>query len=104
MQASPILRVNVPRAAPSLARSLVSVPLDEFATQMLDPSKAIPMGELPTTKSPSTPPSFARILVTVLLPVFVTQILAPSNATPVGLPSTAKVAERFASYQWRMAI
>jgi len=53
--------------APSLARSLVTVPLLPFETQMLAPSKATPLGYEPTAKLPWTTPSLARSLVTVPL-------------------------------------
>ena len=52
--------VNVPRFAPSLASSLVTLLEPKFATQMLRPSKVIPTGELPTLKVPITAPSGAN--------------------------------------------
>jgi hypothetical protein len=52
----------------------------KFATQMLAPSKAIPMGPLPTAKVPRVVPSLARSLVTFpLKEAFATQMLVPSN-------------------------
>ena len=83
--------MQVPTQTPSLARSLVTVLLPLFATQMLAPSKAMPMGLEPALNVPKTAPSLARSLVTVLLSLFVTQMLAPSKATPAGVP-TGKVA------------
>src|SRR5215472_276071 len=65
--------------------------VSEFATQILVPSKATPLGCPPTEKVPRSEPSVAFSLVTVLAPVFVTQMLAPSKATPWGPAPTAKV-------------
>jgi hypothetical protein len=48
---------------------------------MLDPSKAIPNGCIPTVNVPCGEPSLARSLATLLLPEFVTQIFAPSKAS-----------------------
>src|SRR2546430_1382210 len=58
---------------------------------MLAPSKATPLGALPTAKVPSVDPSLAFSLVTLLLPKFATQMLAPSKATKTGPVPTAKV-------------
>ena len=44
----PLPTEKVPRLAPSLARSFVTVLLIPLATQMLAPSKATPCGSLPT--------------------------------------------------------
>src|SRR3990170_2992335 len=96
---------KAPRLAPSEARSLVTVALSWFATQMLAPSKATPKGALPTPKAPRVAPSEARSLVTLLLPEFATQMLAPSKATPKGALPTAKLAPFWlASYQRSRAI
>src|SRR5215468_9781156 len=65
--------------------------VSEFATQILLPSKATPLGCPPTEKVPSTEPSLAFSLVTLLAPVFVTQMLAPSKATSTGPLPAAKV-------------
>jgi len=51
---------KLPRLAPLLARSLVTVLLLEFVTHMLVPSNATPVGTLPTAKVPSNLPSLAR--------------------------------------------
>src|SRR5580704_5647321 len=58
---------------------------------MLAPSKATPVGLVPTVKVPTSEPSLACSLVTLLLAIFATQMLAPSKATPRGLPPTVKV-------------
>src|SRR5437870_4039141 len=58
---------------------------------MLAPSKATPLGALPTAKVPSVDPLLAFSLVTLLLPKFATQMLAPSKAKPMGPLPTAKV-------------
>src|SRR5271169_251352 len=42
--------LKLPKTMPSLARSLVTVLLPKFATQMLAPSKHTPRGSLPTAK------------------------------------------------------
>src|SRR5690242_3236904 len=52
---------NVPSAAPSRARSLVTLLLPWFVTQMLLPSKATPTGFWPTMKVPWIDPSLAKI-------------------------------------------
>src|SRR5258708_8860733 len=54
---------------------------------MFAPSKAIPVGTVPTAKVPSTLPVLASSLVTFLLPAFVTQMLAPSKAKLCGVRS-----------------
>src|SRR5258708_3699125 len=82
---------KVPSVAPLLARSLVTLLLPSFATQMLAPSKATNPGHAPTAKVPSVEPSEARSLLTLLLAASVTQMLAPSKATPKGKNPTAKV-------------
>src|SRR5260370_1054057 len=58
---------------------------------MLAPSKATPMGWVPTAKVPSVAPLLASSLVTLLLLSFAAQMLAPSKATPKGKIPTAKV-------------
>jgi hypothetical protein len=50
-----------------------------FTTQMLAPSKATPMGELPTGKVPRVAPLLDS-LVTLLLLKFATQMFALSKA------------------------
>ncbi len=57
---------------------------------MLAPSKATPIGPVPTAKVPSVVPSLARSLVTLLLLKFATQMLVPSKATPIGAAPTLK--------------
>src|SRR5208283_1285222 len=66
----------------------VTLLLPKFATQMLLPSKATPLGLLPTEYVPTIAPLLANSLVTLLLPSFVTQILLPSKATQTGLVAT----------------
>src|SRR5260221_14107191 len=68
--------------------------LPEFATQMLAPSKATPLGWSPTVNVPRRVPSLARSLVRVLLPPFAAQTLAPSKATPLGCSPTVNVPRR----------
>src|SRR6267143_562906 len=58
---------------------------------MLAPSKATPLGALPTANVPSVDPSLAFSLVTLLLDRFDTQMLTPSKAKPSGELPTAKV-------------
>src|SRR5438132_1301032 len=64
---------KVPRFAPLLARSLVTLP--SLVTQMSAPSKATPTGNFSTGKVPRIAPSLARSLVTLLLPLFAVQML-----------------------------
>src|SRR5262245_15081697 len=81
-------------AANAIGRRFYSVEaelLSVFATQILLPSKATPLGCPPTEKVPSREPSVALSLVTLLAPVFATQMLAPSKATPTGPFPTGKV-------------
>ena len=66
---------NVPSVFPSLARSLVTVPLATFETHTLAPSKVTPYGCTPTGNVPSTWPSAALNLVTVLSLKFAVQML-----------------------------
>ena len=74
----------------SLTRSFVTVLFPEFATQMLTPSNAMPLGSIPTANVPSVAPSLARSWVIVPLWLFETQMLAPSNAIASGLLPTVK--------------
>src|SRR5258705_190387 len=90
--------VKVPRRAPSLARSLVTLLLCVFATQMLAPSKATAVGRLPTLKVPCTAPSLVRNLVTLELSEFVTQMLAPSKARPIGDVPTVNLVVKFGDH------
>src|SRR5262252_1628676 len=66
------LTAKVPRVVPSLARSLVTVPLLTLPTQILAPSNARLLGCAPTVKVPALVPS-RLYLVTVSLK-FVTHI------------------------------
>jgi DNA-binding SARP family transcriptional activator len=77
----------------AVAQRFETVLLPLFATHMCVPSKAIPMGPLPTTWLHGTPhaPSIARSLVTVVAAEFATQMCVPSKATPTGLTPVAKV-------------
>src|SRR5205814_10734520 len=93
-----------PTTLSPLARSLLTVLLPLFATQMLAPSKATPWGLEPTAKVPSSAPSLARSLLTSLLTAFVAQMLVPSKASAMGWVPTAKVMPlRFASYHFSNA-
>src|SRR6266550_2574649 len=91
---------KVPRIAPSLARTLVTLPSAQMLapskakappTQMLAPSKTTPPPA--AAKVPRLAPSLARSLVTPS--EFPTHMLAPSKAMPRGKVPTAKV-PRFA--------
>src|SRR3989442_14935147 len=82
--------LKVPSTAPSVARSLVTLLLPLFTTQMLAPSKANSKGPLPAGKVPRVAP-LLESFVTLLLPEFATQILCPSKATPTGRLPTPKV-------------
>src|SRR6267142_6097551 len=52
---------KVPRIAPSIGPTFMTLFDPELATQRLVPSKAIPVGPLPTGKGPKTRLSLARI-------------------------------------------
>jgi hypothetical protein len=66
--------------APSEARSFVTLSLERFATQMLEPSKATPQGRTPAGNVPRLAPSEARSFVTLSLLKSATQMLEPSKA------------------------
>src|SRR5437763_11268706 len=84
---------NVSSTTPSLARSLVTVPLAELLldTQILAPSKVIQVGHDPAGNVPRFAPSLARSLVTIPSWEFVTQMLAPSKTRPNGPFPTGKL-------------
>src|SRR5579863_4427677 len=69
-----------PRFPPSLARNFVTSPLVLLATQILDPSNAIPTGWYPTVNIPLLVPS--RLRRVTVFPGFVTQMYVPSKTTP----------------------
>src|SRR6266581_3528538 len=94
---------NVPRLAPSLARSLVTLSLPKFVTHTLAPSQATPSGKVPTGNVPRLVPSQARTLLTLLSLLFATHMFPPSKANPNGNGPAAKLAVRFAAYQRKMA-
>ena len=50
MPSGPVLALKLPRLAPVLESSLLTLPLPEFATHMPAPSKQIPRGVAPTVK------------------------------------------------------
>ena len=88
-------------ASQPVGQILLTVPLFQFATQMLAPSKAIPRGRDPTGTVPRFAPSLARSFVTLFAPEFVTHTLTPSKLiisgpaavgkTPKLTPSVARI-------------
>jgi hypothetical protein len=70
---------------------LLTVLERRFVTHTLAPSKAMPMGSMPTANEPRIAPSFARSLVTLFELEFVTHTLAPSKAIAYGAPPTVNV-------------
>ena len=78
-----------PLTCPSEARNSKTETAPE--TQIFCPSKAMPYGDVPPVKVPTTLPSLARSFVTVFTPLFATQIFAPSKQMPMGPPPTANV-------------
>jgi hypothetical protein len=74
---------KVPRLAPTLARSFVTLLLRAFVTQMLAPSKATSRrGRL--REAAEVAPVAGPQPVTLSSSRFATQMLAPSKATPIG--------------------
>lgn len=70
---------RLPKVSPSLARSLVTVAVQPAVIHKLEPSKAIPAGQLPAAYVPTADPSLGRSFVTVLSAVFAIQRLAASK-------------------------
>jgi hypothetical protein len=67
---------TVGATAEFIVHSFDTVPSQEFATHMLAPSKATPLGQAPTLNLRRKAPSLARNSVTTP-PSLVTQMLAP---------------------------
>src|SRR5262245_29809994 len=91
---------KLPIDAPSLARSLVTVPSVQLATQTFAPSKATAVG-LGTGNEPSSAPSLARIFL-IAFPPTPTQMWSPSKARLPGLLPTVISAASLPPYQRRI--